>query len=264
MRTFIFNGVSSEDHNLIINKIDRPVLPALRENKVTVPGRDGAYDFGNNNYEETKVGIDVTLVDPLDEPSLMRALGAWLKNKGYLSFSDEPDRNYLGRIYSVIYPEHTYRIATFKLIFVCDPFTYTDSETIDNPIEYDSGYNYDTCDEYQNSAGFEWLYDRQCSGLVNTGLPTDIVITITDDVVGVKVTHEESGKYLDIDVELTLHDVLIIDTGAMTITKNGVNVLSSLSPTSEFFHIQSGENSLCFTGNTYGCTVEYTWVIIDV
>ena len=49
---------------------------------------------------------------------------------------------------------------------------------------------------------------------------------------------------------MTAGDELIIDTGHMTITLNGANVIDLLSDDSEFFKLKPGENDIIVEGGT--------------
>lgn len=260
MRYFTFNNQTSEDYGIIVNKIRRPVLPELRPRKLIIPGKDGAWDFGNNTYEEISIGIDCTLVQPISKRALIRSLSAWLSQKSELSFSDEAEKYYIGRIYATFAEEIEGAVGSFTIEFICDPYAYAAQEAYNDTYIWDDTWIFDAGLYWPNESTFDWLYFRQGMCLYNySPQTTDIIITVTGSVEGVKITHTESGKFLDLGVTIS-SETVIINTETYTIEDgSGNNLLNSLSLDSEFFKIQSEVNSFIFEGVGPDCVVNYTW-----
>lgn len=56
--SFSFGGVDMrEKYGLIVEKAEDVLAPDLRERKVEIPSRDGAWDYGAENYDERRLVI---------------------------------------------------------------------------------------------------------------------------------------------------------------------------------------------------------------
>lgn len=256
-RTFTFNDKSSEDFGIIVNRVHRPILPALRPRKLVIPGKDGAWDFGGNTYEERTITIDCTLTQPLDKNSLIRSMALWLSQKGRLTISDEPEKYYIGRTYDQLLQEieQLVEIGTFSIPFVCETYAYSSQDAYNETYVYDVDWLLDAGYIYPNEQSFNWVYSKQGIGLYNhSQLETDIVFVITGSVENLKITHIESGRSLSFNTTLE-EQQLVIDTESMSCELDDVNI----TPDVDFFKIQSGNNSFLFEGVTPNCEVQYTW-----
>ena len=120
-------GVSCRELGLHC-KTHRPVLPELSESLIEVSGRDGAYDYGNNNYRNRLVTVDFFISPRQGFENFrldVRRVAAWLRRKGEIRFSDEPDKYYVGRCYqSPDLEQATSPAGSFSAQFVCEPFAY--------------------------------------------------------------------------------------------------------------------------------------------
>lgn len=127
--SFTFNGLDMRERfGLIVSDVTDLLIPQIRERKVTVPGRSGAYDFDKRSGEETFSERQLTIrcgTSKLLKRADVRELSYILANKGRIILWNEPDKYYIGRIYS---PNSIERLAhnlkQFELTFVCDPFAY--------------------------------------------------------------------------------------------------------------------------------------------
>lgn len=98
------------------------LLPRMRARRVTVPGRDGSYDFGAGAYEDRLVRISCDSRSALARGQL-RELALLLSQRGRLTLWDEPDKHYVARLYDEAELRYIGRIGhTFDLTFVCEPF----------------------------------------------------------------------------------------------------------------------------------------------
>jgi phage-related protein len=87
-----------------------------------------------------------------------------------------------------------------------------------------------------SSIVFEWL--------ATANAETDASATATGVSTYGSITMQFPG------LTMTAGDELIIDTGHMTITLNGANVIDLLSDDSEFFKLKPGENDIIVEGGT--------------
>jgi predicted phage tail component-like protein len=260
MWDFTFNGEKASDKNIIVNSIIRPILPTLRPRKMTIPGKDGAWDFGNNTYDEQIVRVVCTMLRPFKIQDQIRDIARWLSQKGDIVFSDEPDKYYTGRIYSEITQVITGSQGQFVIPFMCDPHAYAPQDAYNEVLVWDDNFALDTGQIYPNESNFNWVYPQQYMGLYNQGtLDTGINFVITGSVQGVKITHHESSKVLDLNTTLA-NQTLLIDTENYTCElSDGTNLLGSLTHASDFFKLKPGVNTFTFEGTNPNTIVEYTW-----
>lgn len=121
-----FNGVDMlETFGLILEEpFDDKLQPKLRERKLVVPRRSGAYDYGAKYYDERDVIVKCASVKLLTR-SDVRRLAMALSVKGELRDWHEPDKYYVGRLYESPDIERLAGVGKrFQLEFVCEPFAY--------------------------------------------------------------------------------------------------------------------------------------------
>lgn len=256
-RTFTFENQNSlDDFKIIVNKVHRPILPALRPRKLIIPGKDGAWDFGNNTYEELPLPIDCTIVEPLDDVSLTRAIAIWLSKKGKLIISDEPEKYYMGRVYETFTPDIIGPAGKFTLNFICDPFAYSISETTDeillgDDIPLGNSVTLGNADNY--------TYHLTESGSISVdnfgtrNIRPTIIINGSFD--GIEIAM--NGKSIEYAHVMALKE-LILDGSNYTVELDGVNKLSDISgDIVDFLTLQPGENIVTITGTNMDCTIQF-------
>lgn len=103
--------------------------PQLRERKVTVPLRNGAYDYGAHYYDERPLTINCVTVRAGTREDA-REMAYILAKKSQIRLWNEPDKYYVGRIYQSPGLEVLRKIGNrFSLSFICEPFAYGDTLT---------------------------------------------------------------------------------------------------------------------------------------
>ena len=106
------------------------LLPGLRERKVTVPLRSGAYDYGAHYYDERAIQIECVTTRVLSRAQ-SRDIAYTLSKKSSIRFWTEPEKYYTGRIYQAPNLEQIRNIGfRFPLVFICDPFAV--GETVED------------------------------------------------------------------------------------------------------------------------------------
>lgn len=109
-------GVRAVAHDVLV--------PRMRPRLLSIPGRDGSYDFGTGAYEDRLVRIACDSRKALSRQTL-RELALLLSRKGRLVLWDEPEKYYVGRLYDDTALRYIGRIGhEFDLTFVCEPFAY--------------------------------------------------------------------------------------------------------------------------------------------
>jgi len=158
MITLEYNALDSYgDFQIIAKSVDRPILPTLRKRELTIPGRHGVYDFGDNTYDNRIIPVSIKYVGTTFNDLRLRArdIAAWLSQTSYkeLIFSDEPDKYYLAKIYDPVGLETFFRLGKAIVKFECQPhalYVVTSGEDIylDDGIPLDSDILLDSGDDY--------------------------------------------------------------------------------------------------------------------
>lgn len=128
--SFTFGGVDiREKYGLYVGSWQDVLKPALRARKLTIASRDGAWDFGAHAYDERQ--ITVRLVGKLTYAQ-RRELAFALSEKRQIRYWEEPNLYYIGRAYNAAAIARLPADAKqFTLTFVCEPFAYGKTETLD-------------------------------------------------------------------------------------------------------------------------------------
>ncbi len=123
----------------IIVKTHRELLPERREELEDIPGIPGQYDYAGTAPEDQAVAYTMRLIQvdcmvrAQDLPQLRtraREIAAWLSEAGMLIFSDEPDKYYVGKIYSPIMLTQLFTIGEWTIEFKVKPFAFGKSVNI--------------------------------------------------------------------------------------------------------------------------------------
>lgn len=126
--SFLFDGIDMFDRfGLQIADDGMPVdvlLPTIRSRKITLPLRNGAYDFGAKYYDERQVSVTCVTVKANTREDA-REMAYLLSKKSEIRFWNEPDKYYIGRVYQAPTLDQIRNVGNrFSLTFVCDPFAY--------------------------------------------------------------------------------------------------------------------------------------------
>lgn len=98
--------------------------PQLRERKVVVPLRHGAYDYGAKYYDERPLQITCVTVRAGTRDDA-REMAYILRKKSEIRFWNEPEKYYIGRVYAPPSLEVLRKVGNrFTLNFVLNPFAY--------------------------------------------------------------------------------------------------------------------------------------------
>lgn len=124
---FTFRNQHSGSFSVGARSIDRSLIPELRKNEFTIPGKHGAVDYGLNTYAKRPIGIQLGLMRNADHNALRlkaRDIAKWLSGKGLLIFDDEPDKAYDAAVYSYVGIDQIRLLpaGTLSIDFECQPF----------------------------------------------------------------------------------------------------------------------------------------------
>lgn len=139
--TFTFGGVDFyEKYGILLEKTKDNLIPDLRERKVEIPDRSGAYDYGAKYYNERMVELTCISLRSLSREE-MRELAYDLSGKKQLRTWHEPDKYYMAQLFSTDAIEYIGRMGNrFGLPFKCEPFAYGEQKTVrftnEAPLKY--------------------------------------------------------------------------------------------------------------------------------
>ena len=282
---FTFNSIHSRTYGIVAKTINRPLLPSLRKRELIIPGRHGAYDFSDNTYENRIIEVELKYIGTsfTELRTRARTIAAWLS--GYngsknLVFDDEPDKYYVGKIYSAVGLQSLFTIGQCTIQFECEPFAYANLEEYDVTYNYDTGLQYDSGLIYPNQrtvydwyflapffnvrspdsrewCGFAWSYNPHMTSLYNHGtIKTPFTMTIYGKVENPRIAHEQTTASITISANMTA-STLIINSEDYTVTLDGVNYLSKM--TGDFFDLEVGANGFFFYGANPKAEVTFSW-----
>lgn len=126
MSYFVFNGIKSDDMNVSLKSYEFILMPKRRIEHEDIPGRHGSVEFDDGTYEDILINAETTIkgANPRDMIVKARNIERWLSKKGSLSFWDEPQRFYVGRIDNQVPLERVSQLGVVNIIFRCEPFAY--------------------------------------------------------------------------------------------------------------------------------------------
>lgn len=141
----MFAGKNASELGIHV-RTHRQLRAAMDQNMLKIPGRDGMISQGDTTYQMGQHLVDC-IVNQDSLPALrahIRQVAAWLSKTGRLSFSDEPDKYYVGRIYDAMVLEQLLTHGQWSIVFTVQPFAYgeqkrksaTGSPNVNIPIDY--------------------------------------------------------------------------------------------------------------------------------
>lgn len=129
--SFQFGEYNSLTDMGIICEYYDTIIPPKRSRKVQIPGRDGLYDYGSENYDERTIRCVCKLINQISKAEF-RNVAYMLSEKRNLVFWDEPDKYYVAELFD---PAEVQSIADrlwleFELTFICFPFALSSAKTV--------------------------------------------------------------------------------------------------------------------------------------
>ena len=116
-----FNGTTSDDYDIVVNRFTPPQKPTKRETRLVIPGRSGTLTIDDGTYEDITVTVEMTLRD-IDRDQEIKD---WLAGSGDLICSLRPDRKYRASVPSnAVMSYWAGNLYIIKVDFLCHPFQY--------------------------------------------------------------------------------------------------------------------------------------------
>lgn len=217
----------------------RPILPESNDTYVQIPGRQGSILYPRGLHDRY-IELDCAYVGE-DLPDIRvkaREIAAWLytQDREILSFDDEPNVYYCGKLAGEVDLEHIGKMAQFTLVFRCEPFVYGGEE--DQTFVSDAA-----------------TIDNQGT----TEILPRFTVTFTDTATEWKVANQDSD-YVRVVNDFTIGDTMEVNCKTGAILINGTRAMDKLDwQNSRFFNLRVGLNDLTITP-TGKCSTTVSWV----
>lgn len=129
--SFTYNGIDMYQQFKIQMLVYDLFMAELRQRKVIVPGRSGAYDYGANRHEERPLRMTIAVEGEITDAQF-DSLKYTLSRKGRIVLWDKPDRYFVGQLYDPVEVIDYFRHAKreFEITFLCEPYAYALEPTI--------------------------------------------------------------------------------------------------------------------------------------
>jgi predicted phage tail component-like protein len=233
-----------------------------------VPGRHGSYDFSDNTFEKRIIEIELRYIGTnfAELRTRARQIAYWLSGFSgtkNLIFSDEPDKQYIAKIYSEIGLANLFKVGECKVQFECEPFAY---------------YLASTGEQQTWSSILTWDNDYLAWFGSFSGYTLDVTANVTATFTNygtfnVRPTFRITGSFTDFTITqgtatltyteaITGSQTLTIDCENYTVALGTTNKMTEISgtATAEFIELATGSNTLIFSGTSMNAsvTVDFT------
>lgn len=125
---FVFNGILASSMGIRVLNLKRSILPDIRDQYETVPGKIGSYLF-TQPFGDRIIEIECALVSQAVDMILQdtRKISAWLgtDKRVPLVLSTEPDKYYMAKVSNTVEVDQTLYLGRFSIQFRCEPFAYS-------------------------------------------------------------------------------------------------------------------------------------------
>lgn len=242
---------------LVRSTSNRPGLPSAVDRTLSVPGRNGLWDFGAD------IGARVFTIDcafdTRDAFELQKRISnlaehlvnQYGKPKGVeLKFRERPDQFYIARFTGSFDIERIMGLGIFSLTFTAfDPFAHLISDPIlDSNILLDSDLRLDG--EFYTFN----ISSPQTITIENVGtMALSPQITITGTFTS--LTLSASGKSITYTKPLTTGQILVLNGSNLTVKLDGANKLHEI--TGDFIDLMTGVNDISVSGTNLNCSIEF-------
>jgi len=223
-----FNGIQSDQSSLgilAINRIDRAILPEMRNKLFEINRREGALDFGRDlqpRYIDIRFTMKSANIEQLREHS--RNIAEWLytPDLSELVIGDEQDKFYLARVASQISQEQILNLGICEMSFVV-PDVWAYDENLTSVIN-------DGIVSFTNDGTVATSYYLQAT--INELTASSFKIALSDT------------EFIELEVDLVQNDVIEIDSGMRTILLNDDDIRDKLTIESSWFMLPSPGGNL--------------------
>lgn len=181
---FIFKNKSSENFDIVVNKLPPQQTIDDEVEYIEIPGRDGYLTITKDRKTFLEKEIEISIYDDTN----IHYIKQWLKGSGDLILANEPDVFYKSRIQTIRDFEEVSKHGPVSLVFRCQPYGYLHSGQnkiivdVEDTILYNSG---EETKPYFKVSG---------NGLVDLFINNDKIILDIDEYVEIDSELMESWK----------------------------------------------------------------------
>ena len=121
------NEHSHKDHGLVMQSVDRALLPMVKRQQVDIPSLDGKYDLQSEAlYDDRIITVRFSAVvkNPVEMQARKREIAKWLSGRSRLIFDDEPALWNDAKVFDAIVFEQTFQTLTVEALFEAYPYAY--------------------------------------------------------------------------------------------------------------------------------------------
>jgi len=261
---FSFKGIESGIYHLICQTTGRQLLPQMRSKTLTINGKHGVYDFGNNDYAPIQHAKKIVYVgDDINElRNRAHQIAAWLHSTKHepLIFGDEPDKFYQARIPGGINLQSLLKIGECDITFECQPMADCIVDTgediiLDSDLPLGSDITLDNADNYTFNVTGDTTITFENHGLIETGLRSQEGSKFNIEIAGSFTTLSITMNGKTINYNEAASGTVIINNTNATIETNGINKMSACTgDLIDFFEVIPGENEVTITGTGLNCS----------
>lgn len=263
-----YNGINSNSLGLICEVIYRPILPPMQQKTISISGKSGVIDFGNNKNNITKIQVYIGFDsdDEMDLRMKAREVAKWLysDNWGKLILWDEPDKYYLARIYNETNLDSFINLGEAILEFECQPFAYQAIDTGDDPTWDEADFPWiieipwNIVESYKFKATGSRTFTFYNPGTkeINFKSPQGTKSNIIISGSFASLMLSMNGRTLNYN-EAVSNGIVIIDNIEMEVELNGQNKLDAISgDLATFLEVLPGLNTISVDGT--GLNIDIT------
>lgn len=138
----LFNGRQLPDF-VKVRDIEHSILPAVSQNLMTISGKAGAYDFGNEvGVREITVNVTIRMAEENTLPLYLEQLADWLyyEEPKKLILGDDVKHYFLAKFTGDSNMQESFLVAEGSLTFLCtNPFKHGSDKEVLIPASYTAG-----------------------------------------------------------------------------------------------------------------------------
>ena len=235
--------------DLVITAVRRQATPTVRDIYVDVPGRPGAWHFGEAAGDrEITLGLLIAADSLADRRSTVRAVGRWLwpaygeDGERQLVLDDEPDRYELVTLAESVDVDELLETAQGSATFRAAPFAFAATEDTAN-LTLSPG------------SPVEIVTVSPSVDLANE-LPVVVDVTAQADLTG-GFSLSLAGAELTYSADVLSGSTVTIDTDTLTVSHDGAAALTAT--TGAFGKFTAGDNTVEWVAGSGGALVDVTW-----
>lgn len=257
---FEYKGTHSSEYGVYFKSTKRPLMPSMKPKMLSMPGASGSYDFGNNEYDNTAIGIRLVYIPKsiVERKQRAREIAGWLSSKKWekLILGDEPDKYYLARVNGEVDLDVLMSSGEANISFICQPFAYMVADTSADDTWEQADYPWITAIPWDNAGAYTFetkvnkIFTFENVGTRETNFRSPQGSKFNIQVKGSFTTLKLSlnGKALSYN-QAVVSKTLTVDCVEMEVTLDGVNKLGVVTgDLGTFLEVVPGNNALTVSG----------------